>query len=81
MSTPEQKAKAHDRALRKKARGLFSSIAEVRADAIDALKESWAFDEPSFNPGELATFPPENCNIMAAKRDAYKEVVTWLTKL
>ena len=81
MATPEQKQQAHDRALRKKAKGLFSEIPEVRADAIDALKESWAFDEPSFNLGELATFPPENCNIMAARRDGYKEIITWLTKL
>lgn len=81
MDTPEQKEKAHDRALRKKAKGLFSDIPEVREDAIDAIKESWAFDEPSFRVEELASHSSENCSIMAARRDAHKEIITWLTKL
>jgi len=78
---PEQKEKALDRARRKKAKGLFSEIPEVRADAIDALKDSWCFDEPCFDIGELASHPSENCAIMAARRDAHKEIITWLTKL
>lgn len=79
--TPEQKAKARDNAMRKKVKGLFSEIPEVRADAIDNIKEAWCFDEPSFDIAELAAHPSENCAIMAARRDAHKEIITWLTKL
>jgi hypothetical protein len=70
-----------DLALRKKVKGLFSAIPEVRLDAIDALKQSWCYDEPSFEVTELASHPAQNCAIMAARRDAHKEVITWLTKL
>jgi|SaaInlStandDraft_1057018.scaffolds.fasta_scaffold257237_2 hypothetical protein len=79
--TPEEQAKAHDRALRTKAKGLFSDIPEVKADAVDALKESWGFDEPSFRVEELAAHPSQNCAIMAARRDGHKEILSWLTKL
>jgi hypothetical protein len=45
------------------------------------LKEAWDFDEPSFNMGELATMDPQAATLAAMRRDAVKEVITWLTKI
>ena len=60
---------------------LFSTNTEVRADAVDALKEAWAYDQPSFLVEELANNPAENCSLMAARRDGQKELITWLLKV
>lgn len=63
---------------REKVRGLFSQHPEVRADAIDALKKAWAYDDPSFRLEELANMPSDNCVIAAARRDGHKEILAWL---
>lgn len=76
MTEKEQNAK-----MRERVRRLFSTDPTVRADAQEALKDSWAFDEPSFMVEELASHPAENCSLMAARRDGQKEVLTWLMKL
>jgi hypothetical protein len=66
---------------RRRARRLFSDNAVVRQEAIEIIKNAWSYHEPSFNVEELSSMPTEACTIMAAKRDAYKEVVDWLIKL
>lgn len=81
MSDAELAAKRAAASQREKVRGLFSDNAEVKKDAIDALKEAWSFDEPSFDLTELATMPPEAAALAAMRRDSYKELITWLTKI
>lgn len=76
MTEAEQNVK-----MRERVRRLFNTDPIVRADAQDALKDSWAFDAPSFQIEELASHPAENCSLMAARRDGQKEVLTWLMKL
>jgi len=83
MSQPEPTITAAQAAARQRERirRLFSTNAEVRADAVEALKDAWAFDEPSFRVDELATHSSEVCSLMAARRDGQKELLTWLLKL
>jgi hypothetical protein len=62
-------------------RRLFSTDPTVRADAQEALKEAWGYDLPSLRLEELQECPAENCNLMSAKRDGNKEIVTWLLRI
>lgn len=62
-------------------RRLFSTNKTVRDDAQEALKESWGYDLPSLRIEELSEFSAENCNLLSAKRDGQKEIVTWLLAL
>jgi hypothetical protein len=66
---------------RRRARRLFSDSPVVRQEAIEILKNAWGYHEPSFRVEELSNIPADACSIMAAKRDAYKEVLDWLFKL
>jgi len=66
---------------RERIRRLFSQNPEVRADAVEALKDAWAYDEPSFRMDELASQPAQNCVIAAARRDGQKELLTWLLNI
>lgn len=70
-----------DAALRARIKKLFSEVPTVREDAVEALKEAWDFDKPSFDMGELATMDPQAATLAAMRRDAAKEVITWLSKL
>ena len=81
LSDEELVAKRAEAQIRKNIRGLFSPITEVKADAVDALKEAWSFDEPSFDLGELATMDPQSAALAAMRRDSYKEIITWLIKI
>ena len=83
MRSPEDKIthSRADAARRQKIRGLFSEVPAARLDAIDTLKDAWEVEEPSFNQAELANFDPQAAILAAARRDAIKEVVTWITKL
>tara|TARA_R110000782_G_scaffold61369_2_gene126447 strand:+ start:2194 stop:2424 length:231 start_codon:yes stop_codon:yes gene_type:complete len=67
--------------IRKKVRGLFSDNLDVKLDAFDALKAAWSFDEPSFRLDELATMDSHAAALAAMRRDSYKEIITWLTKI
>lgn len=73
--------KRADADLRERIKKLFSTDPLVRADAHEALKEAWNFDKPSFNMDELATMDPQASALAAMRRDTYKELITWLTKL
>jgi len=77
MTPKEEEIKAK---LRQRIRRLFNSQPEIRADAQEALRTAWEYDEPSFRVEELASHPADNCNIMAARRDGQKEVLAWLMK-
>ena len=82
--TPEQAAREarRDKAiLFERLRRLFSTNKTVREDAQEALKDSWAYELPSFRVEELSEFPADNCTTLAAQRDGNKEVVTWLLQL
>jgi glucose dehydrogenase len=82
MMTDEQLAqKRKDADRRDRIKRLFSDIPEVRADAIDALKEAWDFDTPCFNLEELANCNPQAATLTAMRRDTIKEVITWITKI
>jgi hypothetical protein len=70
-----------DSNLRTRIHRLFSENPEIREDAQEALKEAWNFDEPSFNMDELATMDPQAATLAAMRRDAVKEIITWLTKI
>ena len=74
----EQRAKAR---MRSSIKGLFSEIPEVRLEALDALKEAWSYDEPSFRTDELASAETQSAVIAAARRDGYKEIIAWLSKI
>jgi hypothetical protein len=80
---PEEELQAlrADANLRERIRRLFSQDTGVRADAVDALKEAWDFDDPSFNMGELATMDYHASTLAAMRRDSIKEVITWLTRI
>ena len=67
--------------LRQRIRRIFSENKEVRDDAIDALKDAWDYELPSFRMEELATMPTEACTIVAAGRDRVKELIDWLIKI
>ena len=84
MSTNQPSAleiRQYNAAQREKLRRMFSSDPVVKLEAEQILKAAWGYTDPSFDMGELATMPTEACTIMAAKRDAYKEVVDWLLKV
>jgi len=81
MSKEELAAKQADSRMRKAILGLFSPLPEAKLDAIDALKEAWCFDDPSFRADELAAVDPQAAIIAAARRDGQKEIITWLTKI
>ena len=66
---------------REKLKRLFSTNPEVRAEAIEILKDCWDYDSPSFRIEELASFSSDNCMVMAARRDGQKELINWLLKL
>lgn len=74
----ERQQRAHFAA---RIRRIFSTDKRVREDAQEALKESWGYDLPSLRIEELSDFPAENCNLLSAKRDGNKEIVTWLIAL
>jgi hypothetical protein len=76
--TPEEKERQNQRAKRERVRRLFSTVVEIRHDAVEVLKETWDYNKPSFRVEELANFPHANCCIMAARRDAQKEIIDWL---
>lgn len=67
-------------AARQKIRRLFSEHPEVRAEAVELLKECWNVDGPVFDLDEMRECP-DTCSLMAAKRDGHKEVIQWLLKL
>ena len=81
LTDQELAQKRADANLRGRIKRLFSENPEVRLDAQEALKEAWNFDEPSFNMEELATMDPQSSTLAAMRRDAAKEVITWLIKL
>ena len=70
-----------DKLTREKIKRLWNKSPEVHLDAVENLKSAWGYHAPSFRIDELATMPHQNCSIMAAKRDAYKEIIDWLTNL
>ncbi len=72
---------AADADLRRRVKTLFSDNEVVRADAQEALKEAWNFDEPSFNLDELASMDTQAATLAAMRRDTIKEVITWITKI
>lgn len=76
--TSAEKRRAAD--FRARIMRIFSPDETVRADALDALKDAWEADQPSFRTEELASASADNCTIMAAKRDGQKEVIDWLAK-
>jgi hypothetical protein len=77
----EMARKRADADLRERIPRIFSSDPTIREDAHKALKEAWNFDEPSFNMCELATMDPQAATLAAMRRDAAKEIITWLTKI
>ena len=81
LTDEELERKRADANLRQRIRKLFSENQTVREDAIEALKEAWNFDDPSFDLGELATMDPQAVALSAMRRDTYKELITWLTKI
>lgn len=81
LTDEELTRRQQDAARRDRIKRLFSDIPEVRQDAIDALKEAWAFDSPCFDMEELAQFNPQAATLAAMRRDTIKEVITWLTKI
>jgi hypothetical protein len=81
LTDEELARKRADADLRERIPRIFSSDPTVREDAHKALKEAWNFDEPSFNLGELATMDSQSAALAAMRRDSYKELITWLTKL
>ena len=81
MTDQELAQKRADADMRGRIKGLFSENEIIRKDAIEALKKAWNFDEPSFDLGELATMDPQSASLSAMRRDGYKEIITWLTKL
>lgn len=70
-----------DATRRDRIKKLFSNVPEVRADAVDALKEAWAYDQPAFNLEEISQFGPEAASLAAMRRDATREFIDWLLKL
>lgn len=81
ITDEELARKRADANLRARIKKLFSEDLTVREDAQEALKEAWNFDEPSFNMVELASMDPQASTLAAMRRDTYKELITWLTKL
>lgn len=79
MTPADQKRRDAD--LRTRVKRIFSKEPTVRADAIEALKECWAYDEPSFRADELNACDPQAATLMAAKRDGQKEIITWLSRI
>ena len=80
---PEEELQAlrADANLRERIRRLFSQDTGVRADAVDALKEAWNFDDSCFDMSELATMNYHASTLAAMRRDSIKEVITWLSKI
>ena len=81
LTDDELTQRREDAARRDRIKRLFSDIPEVRQDAIDAIKEAWAFDAPCFDMVELANHDPQAATLAAMRRDAIKEIITWLTKI
>lgn len=81
ITDEELTRRREDAARRDRIKRLFSDIPEVRQDAIDALKEAWAFDSPCFDMAELAECNPQAATLAAMRRDAIKEVITWIIKV
>ena len=81
LSDEELAQKRADANLRERIKGLFSGVPQKREDAIEALKEAWNFDDPSFDLEELATMDPQAVALSAMRRDTYKEIITWLSKI
>lgn len=67
--------------LRKSIKGLFSDHPEVRAEAVEALKIAWEYDQPCFNLGELAAHTPEAAALSAMRRSTIKEFIDWIEKI
>lgn len=81
MPTNQPSQKQQNAALRSRIRRIFSENPEVKADAVEALRDAWGCDLPSFQMEELAIMPAENCTLAAARRDGIKELVDWLAKI
>lgn len=81
LTDEELSAKRAESQMREKIKGLFSQIPEVRADAIDALKQAWNYDAASFDLSEIAEHGPQAASLSAMRRDTYREVITWLINL
>lgn len=81
LTDEELSARRADAQRRDRIKRLFSSIPEVREDAIDALKEAWAYDTPAFDLTEIAEHGPEAASLAAMRRDAAREFIDWITKI
>lgn len=80
LTDEELAEKRQDAASRELVRKLFSQVPEARADAIDALKRAWGYDEPSFRDDELAV-GAQAASLAAARRDGQKQIIAWLTRV
>jgi hypothetical protein len=81
MSDEELVQRRANAKLRERTKRIFSTDPVVRADAHEALKEAWHFDQPSFDLDELAAVNIQAAVLAAMRRDTIKEVITWITKL
>lgn len=80
MTGDELDQKRRDANLRGRIKMLFAENDIVKKDAQDALKEAWSFDDNCFDLQEVA-LNPQSAALSAMRRDAIKEVITWLTKI
>lgn len=81
LTKEELAQKRADADLRERIKRLFNTDKIVREDAHEALREAWSLDQPSFDLQELATMDPQSATLSAMRRDAIREVVTWLTNI